>query len=79
MNNLKQAASPEWKRCAVGGWITADGVWRIRGPIWGIQMYWVYNQHGRFTPTGKYNDCVSFVSVYSAKRFVGEQYKKAVV
>lgn len=59
-----------WRRRAVGGWITTDGKWTIRGPIWGKAMYWVYQWTSRYTPTGKYRDCVSFKTAQQAKRFV---------
>lgn len=62
----------DWKRTATGNWITSDGKWSIRGPIFGKPMYWLYDavHHNRYTPTGKYDDCVSFTSLKSAKRFV---------
>ena len=66
----------KWKKRAVGGWITEDGKWSIRGPIYSKPMYWVYgpaDRRGRaerYTPSGKYDDAVNFKSVAAAKRFV---------
>lgn len=65
----------QWRRRAVGGWITSDGKWTIRGPIWSKPMFWVYSGNLRYTPTGKHKDSVSFTSVRAAKTFVEGQYK----
>lgn len=59
-----------WRRRKVGGWITADGKWSIRGPIMGVTMWWLYRGNNRYSPTGKYDDAVNFSSVSSAKKFV---------
>lgn len=66
------SANQNWKRRAVGGWITEDGRWAIRGPIFGKRMYWLYHNNERYCPTGKYDSAVSFKSVPSAKRFVAQ-------
>lgn len=62
----------KWRRTASGNWITVDGKWTIRGPIMGKPMYWLYDSvnHVRYTPTGKYDDCVNFPTVAEAKKFV---------
>lgn len=60
---MKWAKSPT-------GWISDNGAWRIRGPIMGKPMYWLYLYGARYTPTNNYEDCVHFSSVQSAKRFV---------
>jgi len=44
--------------------------WRIRGPIMGQRMYWLYFNGTRVTPTGRYNDVVNFASVRKAKAYV---------
>lgn len=72
------AAMPGWKRRAVGGWITTDGKWSIRGPIMSKPMFWVYHGNERFTPTGKYDDSVSFKTVAQAKRFIEGKYENRV-
>lgn len=59
-----------WRRRAVGGWISADGKWTIRGPIMAKPMYWLYCGTSRYTPTGSYEGAVSFKSVVAAKRYV---------
>jgi hypothetical protein len=58
-----------WKRRAVGGWISADGVWTVRGPIMAKPMFWLYRGTNRYTPTGKYNDAVNFKTAAEAKRY----------
>jgi hypothetical protein len=68
-----------WKRRAVGGWITADGQWTIRGPIMGKPMYWLYFKNGRYTPTGHYNEVVSFTTVSQAKAFVSDLVKSNLI
>jgi hypothetical protein len=72
----------KWRRTAMGGWITEDGRWGIRGPIFGKAMFWVYWRSAdalsasRYTPTGKYDDAVSFPTAAAAKEFV-EKIEKA--
>lgn len=64
-----------WNRGATGDWVSEDGKWRVRGPIMSRPMYWLYAVGvGRYTPTGKYEDAVSFVSATKAKRYA-EQIK----
>ena len=62
-----------WKRTATGNWLSSDGRWLIRGPIFGKPMYWLYDaiNHCRFTPTGKHDDSVSFTTLRDAKKYVG--------
>ena len=69
---------PKWRKTAVGGWVTTDGRWIIRGPIFGKKMYWIYGPYpkhsGRYTPTGRYDDCVSVSTVSEAKELVKTLY-----
>lgn len=62
----------KWRKRAVGGWITDDGRWVIRGPIFGKKLYWVYLYGVRYSPTGGYDKSVSFDSLETAKRYVME-------
>jgi hypothetical protein len=68
-------AAGEWVK-APTGWLrwTRLGRWRIRGPIWGKPMYWLYLNGSRVTATpGDYNTAVSFPTVAAAKRYVDQQ------
>ena len=57
----------KWRRTATG-WVSTDGRWRVRGPIMGQKMFWLYRVgFGRFTPTGRYEDVVSFPTAAQAK------------
>ena len=58
-----------WRR-SLDGWVSSDGRWRIRGPIMGQRMYWLYWDGTRYTPTGRYADSVHFTSVQGARAFV---------
>lgn len=60
-----------WRKTSTGNLTAHDGTnsYVIRGPIMGKPMYWLYLNHGRFTPTGDYNDAVHFASVAQAKAF----------
>ena len=66
----------EWKRTATGGLVSSDGKWNIRGPMFSKQMFWLYGpadkfgKAPRYTPTGRYNDCVCFPTVKATKEFV---------
>lgn len=62
-------AADGWTR-SWKGWVSTDGVWTIRGPIFGQPMFWLYRDGSRFTPTGRYNDAVSFTTAAEAKAFV---------
>jgi hypothetical protein len=66
---------PTWTKRAVGGCVTTDGVWTIRGPIF-AKLFWIYKGNNRYTPTGRFADCVSFKTVAQAKRFVESQYEQ---
>lgn len=61
----------DWKRSALGHVLTiGKDVWRIRGPIFGKSMYWVYFNHSRYNETGSYEDSIRFGTLRAAKRFV---------
>lgn len=65
-----------WRKTATGNWLSSDNRWLIR-KFNGSRacLYWIYwhipstGCGGRYTPTGKYEDCVSFLSVPKAKAF----------
>lgn len=57
-------------RAGSGGWLSQDGRWTVRGPIMGKPMFWLYVDGRRYTPSGRYEDAVSFKSAAAAKRFV---------
>lgn len=66
----------EWRRCGTG-WVSADGAWRVRGPLMGKAMFWLYRVgSGRFTPTGRYEDAVNFKSAAAAKRYAEQEGKR---
>ena len=44
--------------------------WSVRGPILGNPMWWLYRDGNRYTPTGHYDDAVSFPTAKAAKAFV---------
>jgi len=59
----------------MSGWLKSFdgwtwGEWRIRGPIFGRSMFWVYRAGSRYTPSGRFDDAVSFPSITLAKGFV---------
>jgi GNAT superfamily N-acetyltransferase len=66
----RKSATATWRRTASGDWLSPDSCWKIRGPIFGKPMYWVYHDGGRYTPTGKYDDVVHFTTVAMAKKFI---------
>lgn len=68
----------EWRKDCMGGWITVDGRWRLRvAPSFRLPCWWLYGPRprltvsaSRYTPTGRYEDAVSFLSVKAGKEFV---------
>lgn len=50
----------EWTRTAGRDWIS--GPWRIRGPIMGKEMFWLYRDG--------YDDALSFRTLIAAKNYV---------
>jgi hypothetical protein len=63
-----------WRK-SLDGLIAVDGRgdrWRIQGPIMAKAMFWVRRNGHRYTPTGKYDDAVSFKTVKEAKGFVDQ-------
>ena len=67
----------KWSKTATG-WTAHDGLcrWTIRGPIMGKPMFWLYRDGSRFTPTGRYDDVVSFTTVREAKAKVADYLPK---
>ena len=59
-----------WTKTATG-WVR--GSWRIKGPIMGKPMFWLYRNGLRYTPTGKFDDAVSFATAAAAKQFVAQK------
>ncbi len=60
----------------MGGYISADGVFRIRGPLGfkvlagrKVGVFWLYRNGSRYTPTGHYADAVMFPTALQAKQF----------
>ncbi len=68
----------KWTRTATAGWTMHDGVsrWTIRGPIMGKPMFWLYRDNTRFTPTGRYDDVVSFKTAREARAKVADYLPK---
>jgi len=74
-----------WRKCPNAGshgWLSTDGRWKIRGPIWGKPMYWLYYNPtpghggaGRFSETGHYEDSLSFPTASAAKKYVERKVK----
>lgn len=63
------ASKMQWKK-VLDGWLSKNGKWRIRGPIMSKPMYWLIQTGvGRYTPTGKYEDVVSFTTLDAAKQY----------
>jgi hypothetical protein len=72
----------KWRRTALGDWLTTDGRWLVRrAPSFKTPRWWVYRTGqpegnrklaGRYTPTGKFEDCVGFSTALAARRFVEE-------
>lgn len=67
----------KWTKTSTG-WTANDGIarWTIRGPIIGISMFWLYRNGSRFTPTGRYDDVVSFTTTREAQRKVRDYMPK---
>lgn len=62
-----------WRRApnaGTQGWVSQDGVWKIRGPLMGKPIFWLYRNGSRYTTTGRYEDAVHFASAAAAKTFV---------
>lgn len=57
------------------GWLSADGHWHVRGPLYGQPMYWLYytskpGTHGsRVNETGSYADSLTFPTAAAAKKY----------
>ena len=50
------------------GWVSGD--WKVRrAPSFNRPLFWLYYRHARFTPTGRYDDAVSFPTAAAAKDF----------
>ena len=64
-----------WVKRAVGGIVSEDGKWAIRTVtlstvVIGHPVYWLYQVGvGRYTPTGDYDDVVSFNTCKAAKQY----------
>lgn len=46
------------------------GRYMVRGPIFGKACWWLYLNSSRFTPTGRFEDALSFPTAAAAKRYV---------
>lgn len=55
-----------WTR-SLDGWVKGNA--RVRGPIMGSEMFWVYVGGSRYTPTGSIEDAVSFPTGLEARKF----------
>jgi len=58
-----------WKK-ALDGYVSLDGVWKIRGPLFGKRIFWIYKNGQRFCETEKYDSAVSKPSLNQAKKYV---------
>lgn len=79
---MPDALSP-WVRTSTGDLLSADGRWRVRqapcfrvGKATGkvMRFWWLYHRGQRFTPTGRFNDAVSFCTPLAAKLFAQAQH-----
>jgi hypothetical protein len=63
--------SRPWLRTADGYTLMHGGHrWRVRGPILGKPMFWLYRDGSRYTPTGDFEDALNFASARAAMAFV---------
>jgi hypothetical protein len=60
-------------RAGPQGWVSEDGRWSVRGPIHGRPMFWLYRDNQRYTPTGRFDDAVSFPTAREAKAYAEAQ------
>jgi len=52
------------------GWVSNDGRWRIRGPVFGRTEFWLYRVGaGRYTPSGHHDDAVAFATLAEAMHY----------
>lgn len=76
IKDVAPATNIPWRKGCCG-WIRSDGkhTIRIRGPIAALGNsvtgleYWLYLNHHRYTPTGRYEDAVHFSTLAAAKKF----------
>lgn len=74
MKKPKAPYNTKWTK-SIDGWCN-DAGWKIRqvngyNGTRATKLYWVYTpEHVRFTPTGHYDDAVSFQCVRSAKKYI---------
>ena len=68
-----------WVRHATGGWVSADAnaTWHVRpAPSFRKAWFWLYGPRERagaaaprYTPTGRFADCVGFGTAREAKAY----------
>lgn len=59
-----------WRKTATG-WVRGDGKWRVRGPIMGKPMYWIYRVGaGRLRRGAAFDTAVSFPTATAARNYV---------
>ena len=70
-HNRNPLPCSRWRRIPIGDSLWDDGVssWRVRGPMWGLRMFWLYHDGLRYTPTGLFRDAMSFRTRRAAKAF----------
>lgn len=67
----------KWAK-SLDGFVSDNGNWRIRGPLFGKQIYWLYQGGQRHCAVaGEYDTAVSFDSLKAAKAFVDENVGKS--
>lgn len=60
----------KWLKNNRGGWVSDDGHWVIRRVSFLKITYWLYRDHTRYTPTGKFEDSLYFTTANRAKKYV---------
>jgi hypothetical protein len=74
---IRDHAMIKWITGALGNFVALFGGvrWTIRQVTFsaiGHRLFWVYRNGTRYTPTGKYDDAVSFDTLREAKEFVAK-------
>lgn len=74
------SAKLKWRKI-FNGWIATDGLWNVRGPLYGQPMYWLYytskpgTYGSRVNETGSYADSLSFPTAAAAKKYAERKAK----
>lgn len=66
-----QTTSKKWRR-TFDGWISGDGQWRVRGPMMGRRMFWLYHSGLRVRTGVGYDTAVHYQTAREAKQAIRE-------